>query len=85
MKRPEGASRIEINSPRWKQRVIGIANYRVKAHNVIEIMAKKKNGEKYYPDDLYASGEMIRKCETQTLPSGVILYLVPISSLEAIE
>lgn len=76
---------IEIRMPRWKQRVVGIATYRVKTHNAIDITATGSDGKRYYPDVLYGSGEMIRKCETQTLPSGVTLYLVPINKLEALE
>lgn len=78
-------SKIEVRSPRWKQRVVGIASYRVKEHNEIEIIAVGKDGRRYYPDVMYASGETIRACETQTLPQGVMLYLVPISKLEILE
>jgi hypothetical protein len=76
---------IEIRAPRWKQRVVGVASFRVGHHNAIDIIATGKDGKRYYPDTLYGSGEMIRKCETQHLPSGVILYLVPISQLEPLE
>ena len=39
---------IVIEKPRWKQRVIGVATFRVGHHNMIEITAKKKDGTKYY-------------------------------------
>lgn len=78
-------SKIEIKAPRWKQRIVGIASFRVGEHNEIEILATDKKGERYYPDTYYASGATIRACETQKLPSGVLLYLVPISSLETLE
>lgn len=76
---------IEIRAPRWKQRVVGIANFRVGMHNQINITAKGKDGNLYYPEPLYASGDTIRACETQTLPSGVKLYLVPIANLDVLE
>lgn len=76
---------IEIRAPRWKQRVVGIANFRVGTHNAIDITAVGKDGKRYYPETLYGSGEMITKCEMQTLPSGVKLYLVPIGNLEPLE
>ena len=78
-------AKIEIKMPRWKQRVVGIANFRVKQHNEINITAKRKDGSLYYPEPLYATGDQIRAYETQTLPSGVKLYLVPINSLETLE
>jgi hypothetical protein len=78
-------NQIEIKMPRWKQRIVGVANYRVGTHNAIDITALGKDGHRYYPEPLYGSGDMIRKCEKQTLPSGVTLYLVPIGSLEPLE
>lgn len=74
-----------IKAPRWKQRVVGIASYRVGVHNAITIAAKRKDGSLYYPGMYYASGDTIKSCETQTLPSGVVLYLLPISKLEPLE
>ena len=76
---------IEIKSPRWKQRIVGVASYRVGTHNAIDIIAVGKDGNRYYPNTLYGSGDMIRSCETQKLPSGVLLYLVPIDKLEPLE
>jgi hypothetical protein len=76
---------IRIKAPRWKQRVVGVASFRVGHHNKIIIEAKGKDGKPYYPEPLYGSGEMIQKQEVQVLPSGVKLYLVPISSLEPLE
>lgn len=76
---------IEIRKPRWKERVVGIAKFRVGVHNAIDITLADKTGKRYYPNTLYGSGEMIRSCETQTLPSGVVLYLVPINNLEPLE
>jgi hypothetical protein len=85
LSRNTACNAIEIRMPRWKQRIVGIASYRVGTHNAIEITAKGKDGQRYYPETLYGSGEMIRSCEIQHLPSGVMLYLVPISKLEPLE
>lgn len=76
---------IEIKRPRWKQRTVGIASFRVGTHNQIEILATGKDGTRYYPNSLYMSGEDIIKHETQDLDSGVKLYLVPISELVTLE
>lgn len=78
-------NKIEIRRPRWKQRVVGIANFRVGTHNEIDIIAVDKMQRRYYPETLYGSGDMITKCPIQTLPSGVKLYLVPIANLEPLE
>lgn len=73
-----------IKMPRWKQRVVGLASYRVSDHNKVDIMAAGKDGERYYPDTYYISGADVRKCEKQMLPQGLELYLVPINSLEVL-
>lgn len=73
---------FSIKMPRWKQRVVGLAAYRVSDHNKVDIMAAGKDGERYYPDTYYISGEEVRKCEKQMLPQGLELYLVPINKLQ---
>lgn len=77
---------IPINSPRWKQRTIGIATYRVKEENEIDVLAvSKKDGQRYFPFSYYATREQIVKYPKQTLPSGTVLYLVPMAELDIIE
>lgn len=77
--------RFDIHSIRWKQRVIGLASYRISTHNEVHIGSKKKDGTLYYPDTYYISGEDARKCETQQLGSGIELYLIPLSKMEILE
>lgn len=77
--------KIDIHKPIWSKQAVGIASYRVGTHNEINILAEGKDGEKYYPNTLYASGEKIVSCESQMLPSGIKLYIVPISELEVLE
>lgn len=77
---------IEIRAPRWKERVIGIAKFRVGMHNSIDIVATNKEGERYYPDTYYMSGADIAKHEVQKLKNGgVEVYLVPINELSVLE
>lgn len=79
-------NKISIKMPRWKERTIGIATFRVGHHNEVEILSTRPDGERHYPGVYYISGEAVRACPTQTLkPSGVVLYLVPISKLELLE
>lgn len=79
------AKSIEIKAPRWKDRTVGIASYRIGLHNIIRITYKNKAGELLYPLPLYMRGDDIRSYPAQTLPSGVKLYLVPIANLEPLE
>jgi hypothetical protein len=78
-------NQVAIRAPRWKERTVGVASFRVGTHNEIDIEYKNKDGVKLYPNKLYASGELIKSCPTQKLPSGVLLYLVPIDKLETLE
>ena len=78
--------RFDIQKIRWKQRVIGLAVYRVSDHNEIHIHEKSnKDGTLYFPDTYYVSGKVARSCEVQHLPSGVDLYLVPMNKMEILE
>lgn len=85
LSRDTACNHIEIRSPRWKERVVGIAKFRVGTHNSIDIMATDKTGKRYYPDTYYISGADIAKHEVQKLPQGVEVYLVPISELTILE
>ena len=76
---------FEIKKPIWNGRKVGLATYKIGIHNEIRIMAKSKNGFALYPNPFYASGEFLKTCPTQQLPSGVKLYLVNISDLELLE
>jgi len=76
-------SLFQIHVPRWKERVVGIADYRISRHNEIRILAKNKDGKKYYPDNYYMSGEQARTYPTQTR-SGITLRLIPINDLKVL-
>lgn len=75
---------FQIKMPRWKERVVGLAAHRVGMDNSVEILATGKDGKRYYPGEYYISGEQVKQCERQTI-RGLVLFLVPISSLEPLE
>lgn len=50
---------IPILSPRWKDRKVLIAKWKVGTHNKIYFTAAKKDGTKFYPNDYYMSGKDI--------------------------
>ena len=76
---------IQIKAPRWKQRTIGVASYRIGTHNKIEIMAtSKKDRKRYYPETYYISGDRLLEYPIQKLGNGTVLHLVPIADLDTL-
>lgn len=71
--------KIEIWQPRWKDRKVLIATYKVGTHN--EIVFTKTPS---MPDTYYVSGEDIRAC-TKASNTKIECYEVPLSKLEILE
>jgi hypothetical protein len=70
---------IEIWAPRYKDRKILIAKFKVGTHNEIVFTRAK-----HLPDHYYLSGKLIRSCPIET--NGTIeCYAVPVDELEPIE
>ena len=70
---------IEIWQPRWKDRVVLIAKYKVGEHNKITFTKTKSMADRYY-----LSGETIRNCPLDT--NGTTdCYAVPMDKLELLE
>lgn len=70
---------IEIWQPRWKDRKVLIAKYKVGTHNLIRFTKTKS-----MPDDYYLSGTTIAKCPIET--NGTVdCYAVPMDELEILE
>lgn len=71
---------IEIWQPRYKDRVVLIASYKVKANNkIIFTKAKHLEGREYF-----MKGEQITKYPKDT-NGKLTCYAVPIDDLEALE
>ena len=71
--------RIEIWQPRWKDRVVMIAKYKVGTHNCI-VFTKTKSLQ----GEFYLSGEEIRKHPLDT--NGKLeCYAVPMDKMEKLE
>lgn len=69
---------IEIYDPRWRDRVVLIATYKVGTHNQITFKTRS------LPATYYLSGETIRACPIDS--NGKIpCYAVPIDKLEVLE
>lgn len=77
--RTKPINKIEIWQPRYHDRTVLIATYKVKQDNVI-IFTKAK----HLPDEYYLSGETIKKYPVET--NGTIsCYVVPMKELDAVE
>lgn len=77
-------NKLIIMAPRWRDKTVLLADWKIGAHNEIEITAKRKNGERYYPQPMYISGSKVKTYPTQ--PHGARkVYIVPLSDLEILE
>lgn len=73
------AQNIEIWQPRWRDRVVLIAKYKVGQHNVVSFTKAKS-----MPGEYYISGESVRSYPTDT--NGTLeCYAVPLDALEKLE
>lgn len=61
---------IEIFAPRWKDRTILVADWKIGAKNLINITCKKASGERYYPNPIEVSGEKLREYPVEVKPYG---------------
>ena len=78
--------KFDIRRPRWKQRAVGLAVYRLGEHNEIEILAANKEGERYHPDTYYISKKKaLNSGYERQITKGVELVIVPIKDLELLE
>jgi hypothetical protein len=76
-------SKIKINSPIWKSRSIGIAEYAMKDEDlIIDILYMKKDGKRLYPHSFKTSKTFAMSQPQQTVGRGVKLRIVRIEDLE---
>jgi len=77
-------NKFDILAPRWKDRTVLLADWKIGQHNEINITCVNKNGERYFPEPFYMSGEKIKTYTAQ--PHGDRkVYSVPIKDLEVLE
>lgn len=75
---------IQILAPRWKDKTVLIADWKVGRHNKISITAKRKDGTRFYPEPFYMSGEKLRTYPKQPHSSRFV-HIVPLADLEPLE
>ena len=52
---------IQIHAPRWKDRTVLVAKWRVETLNEIEILAARKDGTRYFPSKYEITGAELMK------------------------
>jgi len=69
-----------INSPIWKTKSVGLAEWKMKGMLEVDIMYRELNGERLYPDTYQIETERAMTYPRQYV-SGVWVRLIPISEL----
>jgi hypothetical protein len=78
---------IQINEPIWKDRSVGLNVHNMSPEEEVEIdilYIEKKTGKRLYPDTYRMTVEDILKYPSQRLKANVLVYLIPIASLNRI-
>lgn len=75
---------LTILAPRWKDRTVLLADWKIGLHNEIRITASRKDGSLFFPQPFYMSGEKVKTYPTQQ-HSQRRVYIVPIDDLEVLE
>lgn len=74
---------LQIKSPIWKDRSVGIAERTIGISGVdLEIIYKNKQGERLFPNTYHISREKIAQYPTKVVGSNTVLRIVPIKDLE---
>ena len=74
-------NKLNINTPIWKTKSVGIADRLLNDDVEINILYKDKNGNRLYPATYTAKKELIKKFPVQYI-RGVALHIVPIAKLK---
>jgi len=76
-------SKIKINSPIWKNRSVGIAEYAMKDEDlIVDILYTKKDGKRLYPYSFKTSKTFAMSQPQQIVEKGVKLRIIRIEDLE---
>ena len=74
-------NKLNINTPIWKNKAVGIAERLLNDDVEIEILYKDKNGNRLYPATYTIKKELAKKFPVQFI-RGIKLYIVPIAKLK---
>jgi hypothetical protein len=74
-------NKLNINTPIWKTKSVGIADRLLNDDVEINILYKDKNGNRLYPATYTAKKELVKKFPVQYI-RGIALHIVPIAKLK---
>jgi hypothetical protein len=79
------ANEIRIKAPRWRDRTILVAPWKVQYKNTIIIEAKRRDGSLFYPEPIVVWGATIGKCpktpiQTRT-GNTVLMHVVKLDDI----
>ena len=74
-------NKIDIRTPIWKSKSVGIADRMLNDDIEINILYKTKEGNRLYPCTYTIKKELVKKFPIQFV-NGVKLHIVPISKLK---
>lgn len=75
---------LYVQEPRWHDKRVLLADYKLGKYNKVIITQLDKDGNKYFPDPLYISGPNAKKYPKQT--NGTIdCRAVPIDAFKILE
>lgn len=76
---------LTIKQPRWKDRVVLLAAWKVGEHNEILIEQRRKSDDvPYFPNPMYMEGEIIKSFPLEKQYHGEF-YAVPLQYLQVLE
>lgn len=75
---------LKIRSPIFSSMSIGIASFRVSGDLKIQILYKRKDGSRMFPNDYFMKKEKIITYPIKILNNNIRLYIIPIADLTII-
>lgn len=74
------SNQIKIFAPRWKDRTVLVAEWKIGATNDIAISCRKTSGELYYPEKFTVTSDWLKRFPTEQKPYGT-MRIVPLDDL----
>ena len=84
LNRLDPVNQLTIFAPRWRDRVVLLADWKIGTHNRIDIKSKGADGHPHYPSPMYVSGAKAKSYPVESV-KGFKMRPVPLAELEAME
>lgn len=80
---------IVIFAPRWHDRKLLVADWKIGEKNMIEVTARNKNGDLHFPRKFFGLGADLKKYPLEDIPTKngqtAKMRVIPIDDLETVE